>query len=80
VHLLVIVPTKLLFLFFAPRSDWLADIAVCVFATNHETNLARWIGWDGSVCIFSHREDLLASNLQVFDQLNVQPLVLSCSK
>jgi hypothetical protein len=39
--------------------------------------LAGWVGGDGGVCVFDGGEDLLAVLLQLGDQWEVEPLVLS---
>ena len=51
-----------------------------VLAADHESNLARWVSWDGGVCILDIGEDLLAVLLEPGDELKMIPHVLACSK
>jgi hypothetical protein len=78
VDLLAIVSTQLLFLLLRPGSYWLLDVALSILAADHEADLSRGVGWNGSVCVFGDWEDLLAIFLELGDELEVEPLVLSC--
>lgn len=73
----VVVSAQLLLLLGGPGPDGHLNVAVGVLAANHETNLSRGVGWDGSVGVLGYREDLLAVLLQVGDERQVEPLVLS---
>lgn len=73
----VVVSAQLLLLLGSPGPDRHLDVAVGVLATDHEANLSRRIGRDGGVGVLSNREDLLAVLLQVGDEGQVEPLVLS---
>ena len=71
----VVVLAKLHLLLGAPLAQRRPDIDLGVFATNHETNLARRIGRNSGVRIFSYREVLFAVLLELGDQWEVKPLV-----
>ena len=73
----VVVSAKLVLLLWAPATQRLANIALGILAANHEADLAGWVGGDGGVCVFDRGEDLLAVLLQLGDQWEVEPLVLS---
>jgi hypothetical protein len=73
----IVVSAKLILLLWAPATQWLANIALGIFAANHEADLAGWVGRDGGVCIFNGWEDLFAVFLELGDQWEVQPLVFS---
>ena len=60
-----------------PRPHRYLYVDVGVFAADHETDLARWIGRDGGVRILSHGKDLIALLLEPRDQRQMQPLVFS---
>lgn len=77
VNLFAVVSAQLLFLLLRPGSHWLLDIALSVLAANHEADLSRRIGWDGGVCVLGDGKDLLAVFLELGDELEVEPLVLS---
>jgi hypothetical protein len=79
VNLLIVVSAQLLFLLQAPGSQWFLNIAVGVFATDHESDLTRRVGRDGRVGIFDDREDFLAGLLEGGDKSKMKPLILSCS-
>lgn len=74
----VVVSAQLLLLLLGPRPQRHLDVGVGVLAAHHEADLARGIGWDGGVSVLGHREDLLAVLLELGDELQVKPLVLSC--
>ncbi len=77
VNILVIVSAQLLFLFDTPAPQRLLDIAFWIFAADHESDLARWVGWDSGVRVFDNREDFFAGLLQGRDQWQMKPLVFS---
>jgi hypothetical protein len=64
VDLLVVVSAELLLLFKSPSSQWLANISVWIFTTNHETDLARWISGNSGVGILDGGEDFFARFLK----------------
>lgn len=74
----IVVAVNLLLFLCSPASQWLSDIAVGVFAADHETNLARWVGWDRSVGVLNRGEYFFAILLQLSDEWEVEPLILSC--
>src|ERR1700712_5909553 len=78
--LLAIISAQFLFLLLRPGSYWLLDVALSILAADHEANLSRGVGWDGSVCVFGDWEDLLAIFLELGNKLEMKPLVLSCQK
>jgi hypothetical protein len=78
VDLLAVVSAQLLFLLLRPGPYWLLDVALSILAADHEADLSRGVGWNGSVCVFGDWEDLLAIFLELGDKLEVEPLVLSC--
>lgn len=73
----VVVPAQLLFLFFGPGADGNLDVTVGILAAYHEADLARRVGWNGGVGVFGNGEDLLAVLLELGDQGQVEPLILS---
>lgn len=76
VNIGVVVLAELLLLFNRPLSQRCLQVAVCVLAADHESNLAGWVGWDRGVCVFDVREDFFAVFLELGDQRQVKPLVL----
>jgi hypothetical protein len=78
VDVLAVVPAQLLFLLRRPEPQRLRHIPVRIFAANHEADLTRWISWNGGVGILGNGEDRLAVLLELLDQGEMQPLVLSC--
>lgn len=76
-NLLVVVFAELLLFFPAPAAQWLRDVPLCVLAANHEANLSRGIGGDSGVAVLNDREDLFAALLELRDEGEVEPLVLS---
>lgn len=68
VNLLVVIFAQLVFLLRTPGSDRCFDISVGIFATDHETNLARRIGGNGGIGILGHGEDFLAVFLELGDE------------
>jgi hypothetical protein len=77
VDLGIVVSAKLVLLLRGPLAQRLADVAVGILRADHEADLAGWVGGDGGVCVFDGGEDLLAVLLQLGDQWEVEPLVLS---
>ena len=75
----IVVPAQLLLLLLGPGPHGNPDVAVGVLAADHEADLARGVGRDGGVSILSNGEDLLAVLLELGDERQVQPLVLSYS-
>jgi len=73
----VVVPAQLLFLLGSPAAQWRCEIAISILAADHEADLAAWVSWNGSVGIFDVRENLPAVLLELGDQWEVDPLVLS---
>lgn len=72
----VIVSAKLLLVLEAPAAQRLGKVTLRILAADHEADLARWVGWDGSIGIFDVGEDLLAVLLELGDQWEVKPLIL----
>jgi hypothetical protein len=79
VDLLGVVLVNLVVLLIRERSQGSLDVGIGILGANHETNLTRGVGGDGSVGILSNGEDLLASLLKVLDDLEMEPNVLSLS-
>jgi hypothetical protein len=77
VDLLVVVLAELVLLGLGPLADGLLEVAAGVKGADHETDLARGVGGDGGVGVLDVGEDLLAVLLELGDQGEVQPLVLS---
>ena len=77
-HVLVVVLTQLLLLFGTPAAQGLLEVSLGIFGADHEADLSGWIGWIGGVGIVNSREDFLAVLLQLGDEWEVEPLVLSC--
>lgn len=73
----VVVSAQLLLFLGSPGPNGHLDVTVGVLAADHETNLPRRVGWDGGVGVLGNREDLLAVLLQLGDERQVEPLVLS---
>lgn len=73
----VVVPAQLLLLFLGPRPERHLYVGIGVLAAHHEADLARGVGWDGCVGVLSHRENFLAVFLELGNELEVEPLVLS---
>lgn len=78
VDICVVVLVDGIFLLWCPASEWGLDVAGGILAADHEANLAGWVGWDSGVSVFNNWEDFLAVFLQLGDQWQVEPLVLSC--
>jgi hypothetical protein len=78
VDLRVVVPAQLALLLLAPGAERHAHVAVGVLAADHEADLARRVSWDGGVGVLGHREDGGTVLLELCDERQVQPLVLSC--
>jgi hypothetical protein len=73
----VVVAAELLLLFLGPGSKGLGNVTGGVLAADHESNLARGVGGDSGVTVLGDGEDLLAVFLELGDQWQVEPLVLS---
>lgn len=80
VDLLVVVLAQLVLLSLRPLAHRLLEVAVGVKAADHEADLARGVGGDGSVGVLDVGEDLLAVLLELGDQGEVEPLVLGFTK
>lgn len=72
-----VVSAKLLLLLGGPAAEWCLEVTVSVLAADHETDLARWVSWDGGVGVFDVGENLLAVFLELGDHRKMEPLVLS---
>lgn len=59
-------------------ADWVLHVAAGVLGADHEADLAGGVGGDGGVGVLDGGEDLLAVLLELGDQWQVEPLVLSC--
>jgi hypothetical protein len=77
VHFRVVVAELRVLLLLGEVADWDLDVAVAVLGADHEADLARWVGGDGGVGVFDSWEDLLAVLLELGDQREMEPLVLS---
>lgn len=49
-----------------------------IFTAQHKANLTTWVGGNGAVGIIYHWEQCLAEGPHLFNQLQVEPLTLSC--
>jgi hypothetical protein len=78
VDVLVVVAEELLLLLWGERAHRLRELTLGILAAHHEADLAGGVGWDGRVGVLDVREDLLAILLELGDQWEVEPLVLSC--
>lgn len=78
VDIFIVVSAQLLLFFLRPTPKRCLKISVCVLGADHEPNLARWVGGDGSVGIFDGGEDFLARGLERGNEREVEPLVLRC--
>ena len=58
-------------------ADWVLQVAAGIFGADHEADLAGWVRGDGGVGVLDGWEDLLAVLLELGDQWQVEPLVLS---
>lgn len=74
----VVVPAELLLFLLGPGPQGNPDVAAGILAADHEADLARGVGRDGGVSVLGNGEDLLAVLLELGDERQVQPLVLSC--
>ncbi len=79
VDLGVVVSAKLDLFLRGPLAQGNADVGIGVLAADHEADLSGWVGRDGRVGVLGHREDLFAVLLEVGNQGEVKPLVLSCA-
>lgn len=76
----VVVAAQTVLLLAGPAADGLLEVGLGVLAADHEADLAGGVGGDGGVGVLSNGEDLVASLLQVGDELEVKPLVLGCKE
>ena len=74
---LVVISAQVVFLLLAPRAQRLLEIAVLVLAAHHEADLAGWVCRYCCVRVLDVGEDFEAGLLEVGDQRQVKPLVLS---
>jgi hypothetical protein len=65
----VVVAAQTLLLLARPLAQGFLDVAGCILAADHESDLAGGVGGDGGVGVFSDGEDLLARLLEVGDEL-----------
>lgn len=77
VDLGVVVAAEALLFLGGPGAQGLADVAAGLLAAHHEADLARGVCRDRGVGVLGHGEDLAALLLQLSDQRQVKPLVLS---
>lgn len=80
VDLSVVISAQLLLLLRRPRADGNLDVSVGVLAADHEADLAGGVGRDGGIGVLDGGEDLLAVLLELGDEREVKPLVLSCEE
>jgi hypothetical protein len=80
VHLLAVVPEKLVLLLSGPGANGLLDVDAAVFGAHHETDLAGGVGGDGGPAVLGDGEDFLALLLEAGDHAHVEPGVLGCEK
>jgi hypothetical protein len=78
VHLLAVVPEKLVLLLGGPAANGLLDVNAAVLGAHHETDLAGGVGGDGGPAVLGDGEDFLALLLEVGDHAHVKPRVLGC--
>lgn len=74
----VVVAAELLLLLLGPGAKGHLDVGVGVLGADHEADLAGGVGGDGGVGVLGDGEDLLAVLLELGDEGEVEPLVLSC--
>lgn len=74
----VVVAAVLVLLLLGPSAERLLDVGVGVLGANHEADLAGGVGGDGGVSVLGNGEDGLAVGLELGDEGQVKPLVLSC--
>jgi len=67
VNIPIIVTEEVFLLLLGEGAKWLGEIALGIFTTDHEADLARWVGGDGGIGVLDIREDLLAVFLQLSD-------------
>lgn len=75
---LVVVAELLLLLLRGEGAQRLGKITLGILAAHHKADLTRWVGWDGGVGVLDVGEYLLAVLLELGDEWEVEPLVLSC--
>jgi hypothetical protein len=74
----VVVAVALILLLLGQSAERLGDVAAGLLAAHHEADLARGVGGDRGVGVLDDGEDLAAGLLEIGDELEVEPLVLSC--
>lgn len=74
----VVVAAVLVLLLLRPAAKGLLDITAGILAANHEANLARGVSGNSGVGVLGDGEDGLAVSLELGDERQVKPLVLSC--
>lgn len=74
----VVVAAVLVLLLLGPSAERLLDVGVGVLGADHEADLAGGVGGDGGVGVLGNGEDGLAVGLELGDEGQVKPLVLSC--
>lgn len=77
VNLGVVVPAQAFLLLAGPRALRDAHVTPGFLAAHHEADLARGVRRDRRVGVLGDREHLAAVLLQLCDELEVEPLVLS---
>lgn len=77
VDLGVVIAAQALLLLGGPRALRHAHVAAGLLAAHHEPDLARGVRRDRRVGVLGHGEHLAAVLLQLRDELEVEPLVLS---
>ena len=74
----VVVPAQFLLFLDGPVPNGLFDVAIFVFAADHEADLAGWVGRDGGVGVLDCGEDFFAGFFEGGDEGEVEPLIFSC--
>ena len=74
----VVVAAVLVLFLLAPAAQGLLDIAAGILAADHEADLTGGVGGNGGVSVLGDGEDFLAVSLELGDERQVKPLVLSC--
>jgi hypothetical protein len=77
VNLLAVVLALLVLLLGCPAAQGLLEVGVAVLGADHEADLSGGVGGDGGVGVLDGGEDSLAGLLEVGDDVEVKPLVLS---
>lgn len=77
VDLLAVVFEQLVLLLITDRPQRLGNIATRIFGADHESNLSTWIGRNGGPSVLGDWEDLLAVFLELLNNAEVEPWILS---